>query len=232
MECKCSLIRGKDYVETRNYAESPYIESLGDNELIFKYSTQRTGMFQHRFKVGYLTGGYESISTSFDLREEGHTLGYSFSVKFSENLKIFVSPIEYQRQSNWSIWKKENLFAYYDKEMISSGLNIDWFIGDRQEIRVKGKIYGIKGKRPRPYRVNNHGYLGSSEDEINSLELSETAFQVRYKYQFAPLSDLYIVYTRGGKYANLQTNQFEKIYSGAWANQNLDKFIIKLRYKL
>ena len=232
MECKCSLIRGKDYVETRNYAESPYIESLGDNELIFKYSTQRTGMFQHRFKVGYLTGGYESISKSFDLREEGHTLGYSFSVKFSENLKIFVSPIEYQRQSNWNIWKRENLFAYYDKEMISSGLNIDWFIGDRQEIRVKGKIYGIKGKRPRPYRVNVYGYLGSSEDEINSLELSETAFQVRYKYQFAPLSDLYIVYTRGGKYANLQTNQFEKIYSGAWSNQNLDKFIIKLRYKL
>ena len=232
MECKCSLIRGKDYVETRNYAESPFIESLGDNELILNYSTQRTGMFQHRFKVGYLTGGYESISKSFDLREEGHTLGYSFSVKFSENLKIFVSPIEYQRQSNWNIWKRENLFAYYDKEMISSGLNIDWFIGDRQEIRVKGKIYGIKGKRPRPYRVNVNGYLGSSEDEINSLELSETAFQVRYKYQFAPLSDLYVVYTRGGKYANLQTNQFEKIYSGAWSNQNLDKFIIKLRYKL
>ncbi len=232
MECKCSLIRGKDYVETRNYVESPFIESLGDNELILNYSTQRTGMFQHRFKVGYLTGGYESISKSFDLREEGHTLGYSFSVKFSENLKIFVSPIEYQRQSNWNIWKRENLFAYYDKEMISSGLNIDWFIGDRQEIRVKGKIYGIKGKRPRPYRVNVNGYLGSSEDEINSLELSETAFQVRYKYQFAPLSDLYVVYTRGGKYANLQTNQFEKIYSGAWSNQNLDKFIIKLRYKL
>ena len=116
--------------------------------------------------------------------------------------------------------------------MISSGLNLDWFIGDRQEIRVKGKIYGIKGKRPRPYRVNKYGYLGSSEDEINSLELSETAFQIRYKYQFAPLSDLYIVYTRGGKYANLQANQFEKIYSGAWSNQNLDKFIIKLRYKL
>ncbi len=232
MECKCSLIRGKDYVETRNYVESPFIESLGDNELILNYSTQRTGMFQHRFKVGYLTGGYESISKSFDLREEGHTLGYSFSVKFSKNLKIFVSPIEYQRQSNWNIWKRENLFAYYDKEMISSGLNIDWFIGDRQEIRVKGKIYGIKGKRPRPYRVNVNGYLGSSEDEINSLELSETAFQVRYKYQFAPLSDLYVVYTRGGKYANLQTNQFEKIYSGAWSNQNLDKFIIKLRYKL
>ena len=52
MECKCSLIRGKDYVETRNYAESPYIESLGDNELILNYSTQRTGMFQHRLKVG------------------------------------------------------------------------------------------------------------------------------------------------------------------------------------
>ena len=24
--------------------------------------------------------------------------------------------------------------------MISSGINLDWFIGDRQEVRLKGKI--------------------------------------------------------------------------------------------
>ena len=232
IECNCTLSRGKDYVETRNYVDSPYLESLGNHELIIEYSTPRTNVFQHRFKLGYETSGYETFDNNTDLRSEGHTIGYGILMKLSENLKIFLSPIEYQRQSNWSIWKKENLFAYYDKEMISSGLNLDWFIGDRQEIRVKGKIYGIKGKRPRPYRVNNYGYLGSSEDEINSLELSETAFQVRYKYQFAPLSDLYIVYTRGGKYSNIQTSQFEKIYSGSWSNQNLDKFIVKLRYKL
>ncbi len=232
IECNCTLFRGKDYVETRNYAGSPYLESLGNHDLILEYSTPRTNMFQHRFKLGYETSGYETSDNNSDLRSEGHTLGYGILMKLSENLKIFLSPIEYQKQSNWSVWNKENLFGYYDKEMISSGINLDWFIGDRQEVRLKGKIFGIKANDARSYRANSSGYLNISNDILNSFELSETAFQVRYKYQFAPLSDLYVVYTRGGKYSFNRENSFEKIYSGAWSNQNLDKFIIKLRYKL
>ena len=232
IECNCTLFRGKDYVETRNYIDSPYLESLGNHELEIEYSTPRTNMFQHRFKLGYETSGYETSDTNSDLRSEGHTIGYGILMKISENLKIFLSPIEYQTQSNWSVWRTDNLFGYYDKEMISSGINLDWFIGDRQEIRLKGKIYGIKANQARGYRADSSGYLNASNDSLDPFELSETAFQVRYKYQFAPLSDLYVVYTRGGKYNFSRENSFEKIYSGAWSNQNLDKFIVKLRYKL
>ncbi len=232
IECNCTLFRGKDYVETRNYIDSPYLESLGNHELEIEYSTPRTNMFQHRFKLGYETSGYETSDTNSDLRSEGHTIGYGILMKISENLKIFLSPIEYQTQSNWSVWRTDNLFGYYDKEMISSGINLDWFIGDRQEIRLKGKIYGIKANKARAYRADSSGYLNASNDSLDPFELSETAFQVRYKYQFAPLSDLYVVYTRGGKYNFSRENSFEKIYSGAWSNQNLDKFIVKLRYKL
>ena len=232
IECNCTLFRGKDYVETRNYIDSPYLESLGNHELEIEYSTPRTNMFQHRFKLGYETSGYETSDTNSDLRSEGHTIGYGILMKISENLKIFLSPIEYQTQSNWSVWRTDNLFGYYDKEMISSGINLDWFIGDRQEIRLKGKIYGIKANQARAYRADSSGYLNASNDSLDRFELSETAFQVRYKYQFAPLSDLYVVYTRGGKYNFSRENSFEKIYSGAWSNQNLDKFIVKLRYKL
>ena len=231
IECNCTLFRGKDYVETRNYIDSPYLESLGNHELEIEYSTPRTNMFQHRFKLGYETSGYETSDTNSDLRSEGHTIGYGILMKISENLKIFLSPIEYQTQSNWSVWRTDNLFGYYDKEMISSGINLDWFIGDRQEIRLKGKIYGIKANQARAYRADSSGYLNASNDSLDPFELSETAFQVRYKYQFAPLSDLYVVYTRGGKYNFSRENSFEKIYSGAWSNQNLDKFIVKLRYK-
>ncbi len=232
IECNCTLFRGKDYVETRNYIDSPYLESLGNHELEIEYSTPRTNMFQHRFKLGYETSGYETSDTNSDLRSEGHTIGYGILMKISENLKIFLSPIEYQTQSNWSVWRTDNLFGYYDKGMISSGINLDWFIGDRQEIRLKGKIYGIKANQARGYRADSSGYLNASNDSLDPFELSETAFQVRYKYQFAPLSDLYVVYTRGGKYNFSRENSFEKIYSGAWSNQNLDKFIVKLRYKL
>ena len=75
--------------------------------------------------------------------------------------------------------------------------------------------------------------MNSSLDNVNSFQLSETAFQVRYKYEFAPLSNLYIVYTRGGKLTNPfnQEDNFKDIYSDAWTNETLDKFIVKLRLK-
>ena len=75
--------------------------------------------------------------------------------------------------------------------------------------------------------------MNEAIDTVNPFQLSETAFQVRYKYEFSPLSNLYIVYTRGGKLAKAfsQTDGFADLYSNAWTNETLDKFIIKLRLK-
>ena len=92
IECNCTLFRGKDYVETRNYIDSPYLESLGNHELEIEYSTPRTNMFQHRFKLGYETSGYETSDTNSDLRSEGHTIGYGILMKiFGKSKNIFKS---------------------------------------------------------------------------------------------------------------------------------------------
>ena len=115
--------------------------------------------------------------------------------------------------------------------MFSSGINIDWFPGNNQEFRLKAFIYGIKANNARSYRVNQNGYMTSSTDVVNAFQLSETAFQIRYKYEFSPLSNLYVVYTRGGKSSGLLSNSFERLYANAWNEQTLDKFIVKIRYK-
>ena len=167
------------------------------------------------------------------MRNESHSFGYSNVFKPSGLFQLNIDWFEYQKKSNWSIWRKENLFGYYDKEQISSSLSIDYFIGSNQEFRIKGKIYGIKAKDPRSYRVTSSGYMNAASDDMNAFQLSETAFQIRYKYEFSPLSNLYVVYSRGGKLTKAfnQQDDFQDIYSDAWTNETLDKFIIKLRLK-
>jgi hypothetical protein len=58
------------------------------------------------------------------------------------------------------------------------------------------------------------------------------SFQARYRWEIAPLSDLFIVYTRGG---NLPGNTFDD-YTGllteAWSEPVVDTLVIKLRYRL
>ena len=75
--------------------------------------------------------------------------------------------------------------------------------------------------------------MNAASDNMNAFQLSETAFQIRYKYEFSPLSNLYVVYSRGGKLTKAfnQQDDFKDIYSDAGTNQTLDKFIIKLRLK-
>ena len=34
------------------------------------------------------------------------------------------------------------------------------------------------------YRVSSSGYMNAAIDTVNPFQLSETAFQVRYKYEF------------------------------------------------
>ena len=117
--------------------------------------------------------------------------------------------------------------------MVSSGVTVDLFIGNRQEFKIKGTIYGLTGENSRAYRVSNSGYMESSSDSLNDFQLSETALQMRYKYEFSPLSNLYVVYTRAGKLSNIlnSADSLIDIYSDAWTYQTLDKFIVKIRYK-
>ena len=231
--CYCNFIGGVDFEETRKNPGSPFIENLPGAYMYVNYRSPSTSKIQSTYKVAYGTFGYETEDSNTDLRNESFTVAYSNVFKPSSNVQLNIEWFEYQTRSNWSIWRENNLFGYFDKEQISSSLSLDIFRGNNQEFRIKGKIYGIKAKNPRSYRVSSNGYMNASTDNMEAFQLSETAFQIRYKYEFSPLSNLYVVYTRGGKLSSTfnQKDNFSDLYSGAWTNQTLDKFIIKMRLK-
>ena len=233
LECYCNFIRGKDYEETRKFINAPFIEELSGIRINFEYESSSQKEIQSVYKASYGTFGYQTQIENLDLRNESTSFGYTNIFKPSELIQLNMGWFEYRKQSNWSIWSKENLFGYYDKEQLSSSLSLDYFIGSNQEFRIKGKIYGIKAQNPRSYRVSPSGYMNDASDNMNAFQLSETAFQIRYKYEFSPLSNLYVVYTKGGKSTKRfdQSDNFQDIYSDAWTNESLDKFIIKLRLK-
>ena len=231
LKCNCTVRRGKNSTETRGFAAAPYIESLANYDLQLAYYTPRTDDIRPFVKFGLATGGYRVNDQDSDLQHETINFGLGLILTTSSQFRTSLDFFEFQKENNWEVWQKENLFGYYDKEMVSSGINIDWFPGNNQEFRLKAFIYGIKANNARAYRVNSSGYMTPSLDDINPFQLSETAFQIRYKYEFSPLSNLYVVYTRGGKSSGLLRDSFDGLYSNAWNEQTLDKFIVKIRYK-
>ena len=61
---------------------------------------------------------------------------------------------------------------------------------------------------------------------------AELGLQLRYRYEIAPLSDLFVVYSRGGNAARDDAEEdLASLWSEAIDNPTADQFIVKLRYR-
>ena len=149
IKCNCTIKRGKDFTETRSYELAPFIESLANYDLQLAYFTPRTDNIRPYAKFGFATGGYRINDMNSDLQSESVNFGLGLILTTSSQFRASLDFFEYQKENNWEIWQRENLFGYYDKEMISSGINVDWFPGNNQEFRLKAFIYGIKANNAR-----------------------------------------------------------------------------------
>lgn len=57
--------------------------------------------------------------------------------------------------------------------------------------------------------------------------------QLRYRWEIAPLSDLFIVYTRqADRAALLRDEDFTDVFQDAWDDPLVDTVVVKLRYRL
>ncbi|MCZ6619907.1 MAG: DUF5916 domain-containing protein, partial [Gammaproteobacteria bacterium] len=62
--------------------------------------------------------------------------------------------------------------------------------------------------------------------------INRMTVQLRYRWQIAPLSDLFVVYTRGSNATSTIDDGFEDLFEDAFRDPVIDFFVVKLRYRL
>ena len=65
----------------------------------------------------------------------------------------------------------------------------------------------------------------------DDFALSRLTAQLRYRWEIAPLSDLFIVYTRGSNLPGRVDDGFGDLFQDALDEPIIDYFVIKLRYR-
>ena len=108
-------------------------------------------------------------------------------------------------------------------------------INAKQELRLALQWVGINAVEDRFYTLP----AGTTEliegpkppGESDSFSISQLAFQIRYRWQIAPLSDLYIVYTKGAK-SKSDRMSFRDLFEDSWDNPLGEQITVKLRYRL
>jgi hypothetical protein len=91
---------------------------------------------------------------------------------------------------------------------------------------------GIDAEQVDSYQLNGDGSLALSASSASDFSLSDTALQLRYRYQIAPLSNIFLVYSRGGYFASDNGDEGPgTLISEGWDGVQVESVIAKIRYR-
>ena len=150
----------------------------------------------------------------------------------TEKLTMLLDLLPYYFD-DWLLWEGDNLFGSYRGQRLDFALRADWIPAPRHELRVKWQWIGIDAEARAAYRTDADGRLLGVSDPLAPFTVNNLGLQVRYRYEIGPLSELFLVYARGG--FNL-LNDDDRGVGGLFGDmtdvRDADQFLIKVRYRL
>jgi hypothetical protein len=134
---------------------------------------------------------------------------------------------------DWLIWQHDTLLASFQRRRAILQSDLNWFPAARHELRVKLQWLAIDAHSPQPFRIDASGRLIESSDVVQSFEVNNFGLQIRYRWTFAPQSDLYVVYGRGG--ISFEEGESRDGLSGLVQSvadlRDSDQLLVKARYR-
>ena len=72
---------------------------------------------------------------------------------------------------------------------------------------------------------------GTVSSTNGDFALSRLTTQLRYRWEIGPLSDFFLVYTRGSNLPGRIDDEYDDLFQDAFSDPIVDTFIAKLRYR-
>ena len=199
----------------------------------------------NRFQTGafYATNDAKAFSVSagsFYSKEAlgGRTIEYFGNLRWQPTDRFSaVARVAFEDTKGWLLQEDKREFTTFDARRWSPELELDFFLSARQQFRVTAQWAGIKAYEDERWLVP----LGDGEldqdfatpaDVNRDFSISRLTFQARYRWEIAPLSDLFVVYTRGSNVDSRPEDGFEDLARASWTERLVDVFVVKLRYRM
>lgn len=153
------------------------------------------------------------------------------SIYPSDFLKINTQ-FRVREESEWLNWIDGNKLASYDLQQKTISIDLNWFKDNKHEIRLKSQFVALEADNPRSLLSDFNGYLKQGAYDIKPFTKGVASFQLRYKYEIAPLSNLYLVYSKGGDdYDDEIDRNTSEIFRSPWENPSDEIFSVKFRLR-
>jgi hypothetical protein len=138
------------------------------------------------------------------------------------------------RRPDWLIWQgraRPDLVGAFDGRETRLRAGMEWTIDPRQELRVRLQAIGIGAQAHGAWRFDPAGNPIAVADPIADFNVRNLGFQVRYRYELAPLSYLYVVYARGGFDRSEASDGAGEALLDSFRLRDDEQLMVKLSYR-
>lgn len=220
---------GKNTTITRKSVDFPFVKRNGSFSFNLDYESPSYGSWEYDWRVGYETADkYKTWSSEGYERRFAKIAGSIYPI---DDFKLGWE-FRVREEDEWLNWIKDNELAVYDLTQKIISINANWFKGYKHEIRLKSQFVALEAESPISLISDKAGYLYNHKSIVKPFTDGITSFQVRYKYEIAPLSYIYLVYTKGGRvYDDENERNTSDVFKDPWENPDNEIFSLKFRLK-
>lgn len=167
----------------------------------------------------------------------GHSGSHSVYATWRPDDRLAVDlMLSYLDRDGWLLHRGGDLMGIYEAEQLLPGVSLDYFLSAKQQLKVVLQWVGVKARGQEAYRIpDTAGDLArdpASDASVVDFSVSQVSLQARYRWELAPLSDLFVVYTRQSNQAALLLDQdFGDVFQNSYRSPLTDAFVVKLRYR-
>ena len=215
---------GKDDEITQGSQNFPFLRTGNGGNVDFNYRSPQYGPWQYSFGYGVERKNYYAFTD----RRRSASMGFGYTPR--DNIRTWLR-MNHRERSNWTIRTDEDLYATFSQKRLGLNTGVTWYRTEKEELSLKIQMVSFRNQKGQSYRIDENGYFKKSDLTAESINLGSLAFQLRYKYEIAPLSNIYLVYTRGGSVFFDDEADNSTIFSDTWERPEGNRFAAKIRYR-
>ncbi|HEX6638138.1 MAG TPA: DUF5916 domain-containing protein [Steroidobacteraceae bacterium] len=190
----------------------------------FEFDRPRKGNWGFHAEAEIDTGGLEG----------NHRVGYWIELTpkyfISDAFNVYLG-LTSSRNPDWLVWQEGTLLGSFDRRNAEVSAGFNWTMTNRQELRLKLQAIGLDADLRQAWRIDAAGNAVETSESVDDFSVRNLGVQLRYRFEIAPLSYLYVVYARGGFRNEPRTGDSVGLLGDSFSLRDDEQLFVKFSYR-
>ena len=190
----------------------------------FEFDRPRKGNWGFHGEMEIFSGGIEGNDNI------GYRLEITPKYFISDAFNLYMG-FTSSRNPDWLVWQQDNLLGSFDRRNAELSAGFNWTLTSRHELRLKLQAIGLDADLRQGYRIDPGGNALDSAEPIEDFTVRNLGVQLRYRFEMAPLSYLYVVYGRGGFRNEPESDNSTGLLGDSFSLRDDEQLLVKFSYR-